>query len=662
MLVTAIVLLWRSTGLYPTVFGDEYSYSLLSRLVPLGGPALPNYLYFWIYRATNACGDGFLGCVHLLNIAFFVSAAPFIYLLGRRITGKKTALLIAVLSIVGPLNVFTAYFMPESLYFLSFWAFTYFALRIRREQHLGHWILLGAGLGLVALVKPHALFLLPALAIYLLAIQFQGSEGERGSRLGYPAFFASAITTKFAFGFVIAGTFGLTLFGGYTSYASGAVDAPNRYGDLARLAFENFQGHALALVLLFSVPVAHLLLMPRKYLVRTSTPDISTNTALYASLVLGVLVIVVALFTASIAGLGSSNARLHMRYYDFALPLLFLVAASQISLNSTIGSIWSRAIVALPIGVAILYAAYTRMAPYTPILFDGPEIRGLTYNLKAFYALSGLSFVALLLWVYAARIGAKVFVYVFMPLAILASGFYSNIDLRQRLVPDVFDKAGIETKQYLSSNDLAKLVVVGSDAAGLYHVLFHLDSPQASLVAIPDGATLDLSKLPPDKDWALVIGDHPVPEAVFYQQPMNGFTLVRIRGTNVIDFKKSVWPGVLVNARGLWPAEPWGAWSSGNAVTFEFFQPLPEKFTVHLAASAFGPNVGKEFVARVGDSVTRFTLSAAPEERTLEFSNPKRLKTLTIDIPSPVSPLELGLRADGRKLGVAFVELRIEPL
>ncbi len=99
-----------------------------------------------------------------------------------------------------------------------------------------------------------------------------------------------------------------------------------------------------------------------------------------------------------------------------------------------------------------------------------------------------------------------------------------------------------------------------------------------------------------------------------------------------------------------------------DVVTLEFSRPLPEKFTVHLVASAFGPNVGKEFVAHVGDSTVRFTLAASSEDRVLEFSNPKRSKIIKIDVPSPCSPKELGLSGDDRSLGIAFTELRIEPL
>jgi hypothetical protein len=122
------------------------------------------------------------------------------------------------------------------------------------------------------------------------------------------------------------------------------------------------------------------------------------------------------------------------------------------------------------------------------------------------------------------------------------------------------------------------------------------------------------------------------------------------------------WSGVVSTARGLSDAEPWGTWSEGSATYLEFSAPLPEKFAVHLVARAFGPNVGKEFVARVGDSAAKFTLGASDEERVLEFSNPTRSRTIEIDVPAPASPKSLGANSDERTLGIGFVELRIAPV
>ena len=666
LIATSFLLVIRNTGLYPTI-PDEYRYIKFSRLLPLEEANIPSYLYFFTYKITSLCGDGFFACARVLNVFFFTLAIPFIYHIGRKITGSKTALLIAILSIIGPINTYTAYFMPESLYFLSFWLFTYFALSIKKELSVSRWVFYGAIFGLSALIKPHALFLVPALAIYLLVVQRQTAAEKRVTffYVKYIGFFAAAISTKLTIGFALAGKSGITIFGSeYTSILSGSMDA-GHYTSLIKLTFGNFQGHILAWCLLFSVPVGQLLLSSKFIFRRNSDSLTSINIALYTSLILFSLLIVVALFTASVSGSSpyETNARLHMRYYNFAFPLLLLVVASQLSLNAITASFKFRAIIGLPIGAAICYATYTQLAPYTPNFVDSPELRGFTFNSSVFYMLSGVSVFSIALWVYAARSGAQVFLYFYMPLAICFSTFYINQELRQRLIPDVFDKAGIFTKQYLPNEDISKVVIIGSELAGLFRSLSYLDNPKASLDVISKGAAYDLSKLPADKEWILVIGDHALPDHMFFQQSMNGFTLTRASGSNVIDFKKTIWPGVIASTRGLSNVEPWGAWSASDVVIFEFSMPLPEKFNVHLTAHAFGPNIGKEFEAHVGDSTTKFILGAADEEKVITLDNPKRSNILRINVPAPISPKELskGLNSDDRNLGIGFIEMKIAP-
>jgi hypothetical protein len=126
-------------------------------------------------------------------------------------------------------------------------------------------------------------------------------------------------------------------------------------------------------------------------------------------------------------------------------------------------------------------------------------------------------------------------------------------------------------------------------------------------------------------------------------------------------FKKSDWPGVISADQGLSFVEPWGVWSTGAAVKFDFSTALPEKFELQLRAHAFGTNVGKEFVVQVGDEEGRFKLSSGTEALAIELSNPKGTKTLVFRVPSPVSPKEMGMGEDQRMLGIGLVEMRIVP-
>ena len=79
------LMLFRNMGLNPVVFADEWTYSLFSRLLEPSSSARPSYLYLWLFRGTNACGEGFLECARALNALLMALAAPVIYLVARRL-------------------------------------------------------------------------------------------------------------------------------------------------------------------------------------------------------------------------------------------------------------------------------------------------------------------------------------------------------------------------------------------------------------------------------------------------------------------------------------------------------------------------------------------------------------------------------------------------
>ena len=533
--IVFIALLFRNCGLN-LVVSDEYIYSKASRLLPFSYSDFPNYLYFLIYRTTNFCGAGFLDCVRVLNSLFFVAAAPFIYMTARRVCTRNIALSVALLALLGPINSYTAYFMPESLYFLSFWLLTWFILRIEDSSGVKAWCFAGVLLGLVALVKPHALFLFLAIAAYIFYVVKNPHAGWVALALrNTGVLLALTLLVKFSIGYLLAGSQGVTLFGtSYTSVVTSTASNIRHYLDLLALSATTLQGHVLALCLMFGLPIAIAVNTSFKSAFSRGKVKPEQKIYFYTLSILVSLVFVVSFFTASVVGYskGDTITRLHMRYYDFVLPLLFIVVASQLSVEATISSLKSRAIIALPIGSAILYAIYTNMAPYIFWFVDSPELSGFILRPKAFYILGGVSFFALASWVYKTKVGVRIFCYLFLPLAVVYSSINVNQELRQHLVPDVFDRAGIFTKQYLSNDELPKLLVVGSELGGLSKSLFYIDHPESSLEVIAKGARYDLSKRPVGKEWILLIDGRKspsdrLPEDTIFQLPMNGFTLVR---------------------------------------------------------------------------------------------------------------------------------------
>jgi phosphoglycerol transferase len=132
-----------------------------------------------------------------------------------------------------------------------------------------------------------------------------------------------------------------------------------------------------------------------------------------------------------------------------------------------------------------------------------------------------------------------------------------------------------------------------------------------------------------------------------------------------IDFRNDTLPEFVEDIEGLAAAEPWGRWSDANLrrnVLIKFTNPLPESFTLVLRARAFGPNTGQPFEIRIGSASKTVDLSSEIEERRISFELGEGAVRKMEIVPSvPVSPVELLISDDARKLGIGLERMRFEP-
>lgn len=684
-----LFLIVRNSGLYPLIFPDEYKYSIYSRLMPFSEAQIPGYVYYAIFRVTKFCGDGSLECARILNAVFFVSAVPFIYLICKDVAGHKTALFIAVCSALGPLNYFTAFFMPESMYIFVFWLFTYLLYRFRQEISGQRMMVLGAGLGLLSLVKPHALLLIPALMAYVVVMPLS-AKASQVSRIRMCTYLlAATLLVKLTVGFALAGTSGLCLFGAnYTTSAAGTIKSISstassannaiissavtsrssglhRYLGVVRNVAMNLQGHLLALCLLFSIPMAGLILNWCSWLRSPSRSDRFDQISVFTALILMNLLAVVVMFATVYVGTEPNEVtnRLHARYYTFIFPLFLMVAARHAVLadDSDTRLEW-RIMSALPVGAAVSYAAYTKMAPYFFNPVDYPELSSITAKQGHFYLICGLALVCLAVWIYSSKHGARFFLYLFVPAFVYLSSAYMIKEMKKRRSPDEYDRAGIFARHYLTRNELSKVLIVGSNRYKLYRPLLCLDNPAASTEIIPVGVPYDASRLPETKEWALVIGDHPVPDNVFHKISLNGYTLVRLRKPRTLNFLTDSLHGVVSSISGLNEYGSNVGYSTGKEVVIRFCEPLPERFKLSLKAYAIGPNVGRNFVISTGSRLNEFSLGGAAADRILEIVNPERSNVIKLRVPQPAAMESWGPKMDNTLFGVVLVDLRIDSL
>jgi phosphoglycerol transferase len=670
----SLYLMFRSIGLYPICFGDESIYSLLSRHTSLAQPYIPSYIYFALYKASSFCGDGFLDCARIINIFFLISALPFIYLVARQIATKFIASLIVLLSVSGPYNVYTASFLPECMYFSVFWFFTWIVLRFRGSNPIWYGLTAGFILALLSMIKVHAIFILPSIVVFIFFIYMRCGPPKWLKTAGIIAgcFVVSAAVTRLVVGYLFAGEYGLNPIGTFYKTLASNEFTLDLY-DVASLTLTSLKGHFMGLAILFGVPLASFAMMLRNDN-RESVVGVNRFAIqLYTLVIFASLLFVTASNTAAWARGGPFEHlfRLHMRYYSFACPLLLIIAASYLGTTRERIGLCMRLFSVLLVGFLIVYSIATRLSPFVPGLMDSPELFGFTTAPFAFYFLSVLGLVSLLIWAFDCNNGARLFLLIFMPLTVLISTYHVGKLVALYSIPTIYDRAGMFAHQFLSSidgNESSKLVIMDRERTNMFRTSFYLDNSvfnpvhsTPNMIEIAENSPVDLSIIPPGTRWILLTADNKIPPSISFQIRMGGFTLIRVPGKESIDFKKSAWPGVITRMRGLSTPGSWGTWSNAKEVLLEFASPLPKDFDIHLKAFAFGPNAGQEFLVRIGDLVQAFRLSGAEQDVTLSFKTDGTEKCVIIEVPNPTSPKSLGLGDDGRLLGIALAEMSIEP-
>lgn len=658
----ALFLFVRSMGLLPVVFADEYTYSRLSRLLPLSEATIPSYLYLALYRVTNLCGGDFLGCARLLNALLFSLAIPFIYSVARAVASGRPAAFVTLLAVAGPINSYTSYFMPESFYFLSIWMLVWALIRLDSNSSALRWTLAGMIYGASALIKVHSLFFLPTMVLYLAFVHYRQQQFAPYRFLhALFSFLIGAATVKFMGGYILAGANGLALFGPF--YASHAPAEVN-YLSLLLLTLEAGKGHLLTLSLLYGLPsaVACSVLVSRRKNLPLGSAAFEKIAFLGLMLILN-LAAVAALFTASIANAGPYETpyRLHMRYYNFALPLLYVIAAGALSSVNGGRYRYFRYVVGALLACCAAWALYSGMAPYLSSFIDNPELRGIHLDSSAYKGIGGLFLLSLVVWLFSERHGTRLYLFVAAPLFIIVSSLAITLEQRNRTVPDAFDRAGFFARDQLSEEAKAGAMVIGSHPAGVFRAAYYLDNTATLPHIIAPDDDIEAAEIPADKEWLLIIGHHRLLDDSYHQLHLDGFTVAK-KPHHRISFKQAAWPHLITSVEGLSTPERWGTWSASGEVQFEFKTPLPKRFELRFLASAFGPNAEAEFQVMVGSQVQHFNLSETPQSRTLMIDNPTRANTLRFVIPHPVSPREWTGGKDDRLLGMAFQEMSITSL
>ena len=660
-------LLFASARKYPSLFADEYFYSRFARLIPLSESTVPNYLFFLVYSITNECGSNFLFCGRFLNTIFFVATAPLIYLTALNYCTPKNAAWTAVLSLFAPFSYYTALYMPESMFYFFCWVFIWRVSRAAITNNTWDWVLAGFTLGLLTLVKPHALFLIPSTVLYMFWLSRQVNIAPFVRMLSTCVILVgTCIAVKFTVGYLIAGQAGVTLFGSmYGSLAKNQSGGFDRYLQLLAPWAENTVGHVLGMLTLFALAIFWMLSSAFTDIRSKSRDQIQrTSISVYTLLIVGSMLCVSSLFTASVLGAGAAETilRLHMRYYNFTFPLFFIVLGAHVlaareKLYQRRQLVVASSIV-ICLGFVFFTDALTRFTIYTA---DSPELRGLIESSVFFKVTVGASCLATVLALRFPSISTTVVLYLVLPIVLLGSTYFGIKENRARLQEHVFDAPGLLAQRFLSKAEIGTIAVVGVNAEAVYQALFHIDHAKALPVFIDDSEKFELKNRPIGTDWVLMLDQNKKFADVSFAVERRGFTLVRAKIPFKINLSApDLSSALLEDVDGVsWP-EPWGRWTEGKRTRITFSNILPSTFKVVIHGYTLNANAKKPFIARVGNCEQTFFLQTIPSKVRLEFTCETRSNFFDLIIENPTRPKDIGMNEDTRALGIALIDLTFD--
>lgn len=519
-------LIWVATrimGVLPKILGDELIYSINARHLPPGESSVPNYLFNLVFGMTNSCGYGFYTCGKSINLLFLVGFAVFIYLTARLVAEPKYALLVGFLALVGPVSAYASYFTPDMMFYFGASVVIYFALRIQTPSALGSWALIGAGLGIVTLIKPHALFLLPPFIAYLVFLAVKGGRAKLVyGLLSSLLLVASTFAVKLSIGFAIAGQSGLSVFGGsYDSSAAGALSGAvgdskesvdesvlqiSQSGVLGTIGWQ-IAFHFAVWIIFAGLPLIVITVKTLRSLLPGMQISVDTRISVFLFFALITLVTVSAVFVALSGSFGEAlQNRVMTRYYDYLTPFLPLVLLAPVdTLKFSKKTSWT----VLVVSVVILAVALPNLSTSVPALFTDSSLVAAALQSKIpMWLLAAISISVTFVWLKKTETGIRVWLYVFAPAMLLLYAISSYLNMT---VPSSFVGPYTTAARYahdnLTTEQLSKLMVIGNTPQNTKAAQLWIDEPRATGLYGPPGSEIDLNSYPEETEFFLLVGD-----------------------------------------------------------------------------------------------------------------------------------------------------------
>lgn len=540
-LLPLVLGLWAASGVFgvlPQIMQDEYIYASQARNLPFVEHPFANYLFSWVMGGTKLCGTEFYGCVKGINTAVFLIGVLFTLLIASRYLSFYGAVFVASVTALSPLAIQVSFFMPETMYFTVMTISIWFALKASDKSLWWLWISVGVSLGLAALVKPHAIFLVPAFAVFAFLIDFK----KHNSNWLRPLISGAAVAigfvvAKLGFGFAFAGERGLRFFGGYgspveriTEVVDSGVSAGNSSNAVLDVFFSvlttHLAGHLAVLALLAGIPLLLALRVTFRILKSRETIGEASGFLLLASLVTLSMLALVPTFEAYVSASGDDHSlRLILRYYEFLIPV-FLVAAMLLPRFVEPGKL-VRYIQAILVSVLSLLFTVVYPASFDTKFADSSFLPGFEENPEVLLVSGIVVSVATIYWAINPDRGALVLARAALPAVLILSMLLSqNLLVGTSSQPAYFDVAGQQAREVLSEVPGEDIAVIGQKRTEVFTVMFWIDkAPIDDEVVFGD--SFELAEVT-EQTHAVVLGDLRIPGAYSVLYAGDGYQIIEM--------------------------------------------------------------------------------------------------------------------------------------
>ena len=506
----------------PSIMGDEYVYTSAAKHLPFAEQYFSNYLFSWVMSATNMCGTDFYVCTKSINSVFFALAIIFTFLIAARFLTFGWSVFVASVTALSPIAIPVSYFMPEIMYFAAMTGVVLVALWVADKGKWQLWSLVGISLGLAALVKPHAIFMLPAFTVFALVVSYKLASGSWLAGLrSAGSTIAGFFVAKFGLGFLFAGTEGLKLFGGYGSPVDALTSvvqnqAPTVSQDagtqatglelLASIALGHLAMHLAVVLMIAGLP---LLLSLRVLLsVAKKAEPVGPVSSLFilVGLITFSIIAVVAVFEGYVSTGGDDHSdRLILRYYEFLIPQ-FIVMGLLLPRFTDSKLVW-RILQGSTVVVAALFFSIFYPGNFDQQYADSSTLPGLAASGGLFIAVAVAIAGAILYWIFTPEEGNVLIGRFIIPLFLIVALVMSQSKLIEiNGTQAYFDQAGWASRDALNDVPGERIIVIGQTRTEVFTVKFWIDEPNIKDLLVLEGSVVPLDNVS-ESDYVVTLGN-----------------------------------------------------------------------------------------------------------------------------------------------------------